>query len=255
MIRSIFAKILLGFCLVPASLLLGACSGSEPAPASEPATTGSLSLPLLASAGSHTYRLQGGLYVYGPTFTSLDLNAETSLLTTALQTGSYTANLYSWQLTRDDGAGNFWPVTAVLVSSSSPSFTIFNQATTSLSFQFETDAQLVTVGSGALELTIDVNETAPVCTPLGDDCAVGTWCAPPELTGEPLGCIAEGSVAEGEPCSSPLDCAANSSCYNFGSGAVCRRLCASVDFDEPCSSGGVCTPQGVDYGVCIPETP
>jgi hypothetical protein len=252
MIRSMICKTLLGVGLLQGSLLLSGC-GSDASHHEESATTGTLSLPLLATAGAHTYRLQGGLYVSGPSFVFLDVNADTTVLTTTLQTGAYTANLYFWTLTRDDGAGNFVPVSATLVSSGSPSFTIFNQTTTTVSFQFETDGQIVTVGAGQLNVDIGVHETPPVCALLGSDCPAGSWCAPTELTGAALSCIAAGAVAEGAACLSPLDCAENSSCFDFGSGAVCMRLCASADFNQPCSSGETCTPQGIDYGVCRPD--
>lgn len=98
-----------------------------------------------------------------------------------------------------------------------------------------------------------MTEIPAFCTPLGADCAEGTWCAPPELTGSPIACIAEGPVAEGETCRSPLDCAADTSCFDFGSGAVCTRLCLAGEFGEPCIAEATCTPQGVDYGVCAPN--
>ncbi len=252
MIRSVFARICLSLCLVPGSLLGTACSGEPPQDSTEAATTGTFSMPLLASAGSHTYRLQGSMWISGPLYTYLDLSADTDVATTALPTGNYNSSLNWWTLSRDDGTGNFEPVNATLVSSGYASFSIFNQATTTLSFQFETDGQLITVGSGSLHVAVDVEETPPVCAPLGGDCAPGTWCAPPELTGAVLACISEGPVAVGEPCSSPLDCVGNSSCFDFGSGAVCTPLCSGAELGLECVGGGLCTPQGVDYGVCAP---
>lgn len=253
MIRSTFSKILLGFGLVHGSLFLSGCSGGDTAPAAETSEAGSLSMPLLTSTGGHTYRLQGTLLVSGPTYEYLDLGGDVQVLSRSLPTGSYWAYLYSWSLTRDDGAGNFVPVAANLVSSSQPSFTIFNQATSTISFDFATDGQIVTVGAGTLNVDVNVTETPAVCTPLGDGCEPGSWCAPSELTGAPLSCIPEGPIAVGEPCHSPLDCVANSSCFDFGQGARCTPLCTQADFGQLCGTGGTCTPQGVDYGVCEPD--
>jgi hypothetical protein len=146
-------------------------------------------------------------------------------------------------------------VDATLVSSSSPSFAIFNQTTTTIVFQFQTDGQIITIGSGQLNVAVSVTETPPVCAPLGSDCAPGSWCAPPELTGERLRCIAEGPVAPGATCASPQDCAANSSCFDLGAGPICVPLCARADFNQACGSGGTCTPKGAEYGLCLPGAP
>jgi hypothetical protein len=253
MIRNFIARFALVLGSIHGSLALFGCS-EDPAPAPEPEQTaaGSLSLPLLAQAGGHTYRLQGSMYVSGPSFTYLDLGTDAEVVTTTLPTGSYYGYLYWWTLLRDDGSGNFQPVQATLLSSVSPSFSIFNQTTSTISFEFETDGQIVKVGSGSLRVEVAVSEKAPICTPLGDGCPDGTWCAPSELTGAPLACVAEGAVALGEKCSSPLDCVAGASCFDFGAGPICARLCSSADFEQPCDEGGTCTAQGAEYGVCVP---
>lgn len=248
MFRSLLTRLLLGSCVISGCVSLSAC-GSGSAPQDERSVTGTLRLPLLTTVGAHTYRLQGGLYVNGPVFESLDVNADA--LSVSLPTGDYSAYLYTWQLTRDDGTGNFRPVAATLTSSANPSFSIYNGATSTVSFEFETDGQLVTIGTGALIVDIDVQETPAICSPLGDDCGDGNWCPPPELTGNPVSCVAAGPLAEGEACGSPLECAANTSCFDFGAGAHCVRLCDRTEFEQPCSSGGLCTAVGADYGVCV----
>jgi len=249
MLRSIYAH-LLGLALACSPLALVGCASEVSPEASE--ATGTLSLPLLSQVGAHTYRLEGGFYVNGPVFRSLDMSSDS--LSTVLPTGDYQAVLYSWELKRDDGTGTFQPVAATLVSSYWQPFTIFNGATSTVIYEFETDGLLVTVGAGALNVKLDVDETAPACTPLGTDCGAGAWCPPPELSGSPARCVSEGPSLEGDACSSPLDCAANTSCFDFGAGAHCVQLCASVDFGLPCSAGGTmgtCTAQGADYGVCV----
>jgi hypothetical protein len=252
--RGLLFKALLGVGVLQGAVLAGGCS-ADTASESEGASTGTFNLPLVTQAGGNTYRLRGYLYVQGPAYAYLDISPETDIVSVSLPTGSYYAYLYGQTLERDDGTGNFVPVQAMLMSSSVVPFEIFNQTTTTVSFQFETDGQLVTVGAGQLYVDIEVVETAPICTVLGSDCASGTWCAPPELTGRPLACVGEGSLGEGEPCSSPSDCSANTSCFDFGSGPVCASLCLQSDFDSTCGSGGICTPQGVEYGVCAPAMP
>lgn len=254
MFCSIIARVGFAIGLMSSPFLVAGCSTAPPSEEDRGAN-GSLSMPLLATVGAHTFRLQGAMYVSGPLFSYLDLNADAEVISTVLPAGNYSAYLYSWALTRDDGLGNFAPVDATLISSNNPSFSIFNQTTSTISFQFETDGQLVSVGSGSLQVAVDVNETPAVCTPLGSDCPTGTWCAPAELTGAPLSCIAEGPLALGDACSSPYDCMGNASCFDFGAGARCASLCSSADFDLPCADGGTCTPQGVDYGVCVPSAP
>ena len=209
-------------------------------------------MPLLAQADGQTYRLQGNLYVSGPVFTYVDINTDTDVVSVSLPAGEYSAGLWGYSLLRDDGAGNFVAVDARLVSSSYAPFSIFNQTTTTVSFQFETDGHVVTVGTGQLNVDVDVEITPSACTLLGDDCGAGAWCPPPELTGRPVACISEGTALEGETCRSPRDCARNTSCFDFGSGPRCTRLCLAAELDEPCGMDGVCTAQGLEYGVCAP---
>jgi hypothetical protein len=236
-------------CSVPA---VAACSGS-PNDTGGVEQLGSLNLPLSVTVGDHTYRFsyfQVYIYSAGVLLTSSGDPAET-VLTTALPTGSHQAALFSWALERDDGLGNFAPVQASLMSSSYVSFEILNGSTTTVSFQFETDGQIITVGSGGLTVVAQIEERAPVCVPLGSDCGEGLWCPPPELTGAVLACRQAGSVELGAACSSPRDCVSNSSCIDAGEGPVCTALCSSVEFESACESGGTCTPVGREYGVCM----
>jgi hypothetical protein len=251
MVQNVIARVSLAVSLMCGALLTAACSGA-PAAEEEQGSSGTLTVPLLASAGAHTYRLEGSMWVSGPLFTYLDLSGDSEVISTPLPTGDYNTHLYSWWLTRDDGTGTFVPVDARLISSSSPSFSIFNRATSRIEFEFETDGQIVTIGSGSLRVAIEVHETPAICTPLGTDCPEGSWCAPSELTGASLSCIVEGAVAVGEECASPLDCVGNASCLDFGAGPRCAALCSSSDFGAPCEAGGTCTAQGVDYGACVP---
>ena len=253
MVRSKLVTALFSVGLLYCAALAGGCSSGSQAEESAATGTGTVSMPLVTTVGSHTYRLQGGMYFNGPTFTSLDISADVPVLTATLPTGSYWAYLYYWSLTRDDGTGNFVPVSATLVSNSQPSFSIYNQTTTTISFQFETDGQIVTVGAGQLNVAIDVHEAASLCTVLGDDCPAESWCAPTELTGAALRCVPSGPVAIGQSCTGPTDCSANSSCFDLGAGARCHRLCTSAQFNQPCGGDEICTPKSTSYGVCVPS--
>jgi hypothetical protein len=217
---------------------------------------GTLALPLRVTVGDHLYRFsyfQVYLYSDGVFLSSTDDPAET-VLTAELPTGQHQASLWSWALERDDGLGNFVPVDASLVSSSYVNFEILNGSTTTVSFQFETDGEIITVGSGGLAVAAEIAERAPVCAPLGSDCGDGLWCPPSDLTGAPLACRYAGFVELGAACGSPADCVANSSCVDFGNGPVCAALCSSAELGAACPSGGSCTAAGQQYGVCSPVT-
>jgi hypothetical protein len=228
-----------------------ACS-SDHSGSHEATSTGTLRLPLVTQASGHTYRLAANIEIYGPTYTTLYTGDSTeTVLTTSLQTGAYTAYLSNWILEAQDSSGNFQPVTANLTSSYYVSFTIFNQSSTSISFLFETDGVVVPFGEGQLNVKLGVTETTPACTMLGTDCPSGTWCAPPGLTGSPLACIQSGWLGLGEACSAPTDCAANSTCIDFGAGSVCAGVCPPSQFGQACANG-TCTQSSADYGVCVP---
>jgi hypothetical protein len=236
------------------SLATGCSSGSsDAAKGSAHVATGTASLPLVTTANGDVYRLaNASLLICGQSCTYLsttDDPQETEISTT-LQTGSYQASLQYYELQKRDQTGTFQHVHANLVSSTTSYFSVFDGTTTTISYQFETDGVLVTVGQGKVNVTLDVVQTAAVCTPLGTDCAAGSWCPPAELTGNPLACIAAGDVAVGQQCGSATSCVGNSSCFDLGAGPVCVALCGSEDFGQPCGSGGTCVAVGETYGRC-----
>lgn len=216
---------------------------------------GTLAFPLSVTVGQHAYRFSYfDVYLYpdGVFLSSSGDPAET-VLTAQLPTGQHEASLWNWALERDDGLGNFVPVNADLVSSPYVGFEILNGSTTTVSFQFETDGEIITVGSGGLAVVAKIDERAPACVPLGSACGDGFWCPPGELTGAPLACRFAGSIELGAACGSPADCVANSSCVDFGAGPVCAALCSSDELGAACPSGGSCTAAGREYGVCSPD--
>lgn len=234
-------------CAVPA------CSANDGAEgASE---FGTLSLPLATSVNGHAYRLSGTLLVQGNAYAWVELGGDSDVLSVPLATGSYVAQLYPWQLSRDDGNGTFVDVPAALVSAYQVPFQIFDGVNSTVTFTFETDGVLVRVGAGELDVRVDVQEIAPVCEPFGVGCGEGQWCPSAELTGAARACVAAGPVEVGSPCSGPFDCTADSSCFDFGTGPVCTALCPVSLFGQPCSQGGDCVPDGSDYGLCTPVQP
>lgn len=245
-------------------LLLGtaaSCSdATSVAPVEEGTNTemGSVEMPLVVSSGDSIYRLSLNVQVYNYEYgygygIYSDAYSDETSIKREVPTGEYYSSLYDWQLYKEED-GEIYPVSSVLVSDYSTYFTIHNNATTTLSYTFETDGVRVAFGTGNLVVDVTVNEVDPACTPLGDSCGDGYWCPPPELTGTRLSCVyVQGARTVGESCSAPSDCGANLSCFDFGAGPVCGALCLQDDFDEACASGGTCVAQGRTYGVCVPE--
>jgi hypothetical protein len=252
--KACLSRLCISACLLIGQSLMVSCGGDGPGN-TEYVLTGTLRMPLQTNVGGHIYRLQASIAIYGPSYnylnTSNDLN-ETAL-TAKLQPGNYTAYLNEWNLERSDEQGNFQPVDAILVSESYVSFYIYNQSSTTISFQFETDGVVVVIGDGQLNVKFGVTETPPACTVFGSDCPSGTWCPPSGLTGEGLACVVAGSVPIGASCASPSDCVANASCFDVGAGAACASLCPVSDIGAPCAAGGQCTQAGFGYGVCVPS--
>ncbi len=243
------------------ALAVAGCSGGH-ASASSPsnAATGTVSLPLSTVANGVTYQLVNAdfeIFSEGRNFfetflTSNGPDGGATDLSTTLPTGSYEVDLlFGWTLERQDAQGNLTPVTATLTSNSFADFSIDNGTTTTVTFTFETDGVIVVIGSGALNIAIGVDTVDAGCTPLGNDCASGSWCPPASLTGSDLSCVPAGVTAVGEPCSDPTSCVANASCFQVGTGTFCEALCPSSDFDLPCATGGTCQSATSDYGVCV----
>jgi hypothetical protein len=64
-------------------------------------------------------------------------------------------------------------------------------------------------------------------------------------------CMPAGTQTQGEPCGSPLDCAAGFVCVVSGAGNQCVRICSLTD-PSTCSNGQICEPLDVaGYGGCL----
>jgi hypothetical protein len=244
---------------VSVALAITGCSGGGSAKSQSRESTGTFSLPLSTITNGTTYQLvNAGIQIFSvstffDTFLSSGPDGGTTDLSTSLPTGSYNADLeFGWTLKREDAQGNFEPVAATLTSSSFVPFTIYNGATTTVTFTFQTDGVAVIVGSGIVNVAIDVNAADAACTPLGSDCASGSWCPPASLSGADLACVPAGFVAVGQPCTDPTSCVANASCFQVGdAGTLCAALCPSSGVNLPCASGGTCNPATADYGICV----
>jgi hypothetical protein len=255
--KSIWAKA--GICsalaVTGSPLVLGCTAAGEAGEA--PVAAGVFRVPLTTEADGKTYRISNArIRVGGAADTMLYGSDDPSerALVASLPAGDYTSDLENYELERAGRDGKYEPVIGELVSAAHHEFSLLNGTTTTISYQFETDGQIVTVGSGSLRVEVEVVTRPGACTPLGAGCEPGLWCAPSEFTGQPLACVAAGSNAVGERCASPQDCVENSSCFDFGDGEpVCAPLCGSEAFGTACESGGICQPQGSDYGVCAPE--
>ncbi|HTV18576.1 MAG TPA: EB domain-containing protein [Polyangiaceae bacterium] len=255
MFRYTMARVLLGLSGGLGVCCLAGCSDTDTTYASTPGLA-ELSVPLSVEAEGIRYRLAGArIEVSGASEASLygSDDPDESVLAAMLPVGEYTSELVAWRLERDDGSGRFQPVVAELVSSAQHTFRLLNGSTETISYRFETDGHLVTIGNGTVVVTIDVQRRAGACTPLGSDCEEGQWCPPSELMGAPVACVAAGVVPLGEACRSPSECVANASCIDFGQGSVCTALCDATEFGNACDGGGSCRPKGTDYGECQPE--
>ncbi|MDB4980913.1 MAG: hypothetical protein JWM82_1665 [Myxococcales bacterium] len=153
--------------VVAVLLSLGACQG-VPSGAS-PADTGSVRMALTSSASGASYRLHAARFaVDGPTVTTLDsdLQPDATVLTTTLSTGSYGIALRDgWELQRLD-AGAYATVQATLISANPVPFHIDAGATTDVAFQFSTSGQVITVGTGSLDVCIQVFADAATPVPV-----------------------------------------------------------------------------------------
>jgi hypothetical protein len=154
----------------------GAAQRSEP--------IGTMEMTLLgASTSGKVYRLRNGIIaISGTSITTV--NTEDHLAENAIQLelkeGGYLAELETgWTLERQD-AGVFGPVNAVLTSTNPLPFTVVDQQTTSVRFQFNAGDDVVDIGNGRVVIGIDVEDcdvgNGNVCDTDGDGFAVPADC-------------------------------------------------------------------------------
>jgi hypothetical protein len=121
-------------------------------------------MALITSAGGASYRLHSARFIVtGPTMATLDseIQPDASKLTTTLATGAYTTDLQDgWDLERLDG-GTYVTIQATLVSPNPSAFQVAAGATTNLAYQFATSGGVITVGTGTLNISIQVSVATP----------------------------------------------------------------------------------------------
>ncbi len=160
---------------VAGAAVVGACATFDEDADVE--TTGKASLPLTTVGASGTeYRLDAATFaISGPTTTTLESGAEETL-EVDLASGSYTITLaQGWQLLATvDGVTA--PVEAELVSPNPLPFTIVDETTTDVVFQFEVDGTVIQLGEGTAQISIDVVEASAPAGPCDIYADAGTPC-------------------------------------------------------------------------------
>jgi hypothetical protein len=239
----------------------GACNGehARPAPVSSEGNVGTVHLALTSQNGD-TFRLRRATFeisnasdVEVATLRS-DSDAGDEALQAELPQGQYQVLLAAdWVLEKQGADGAFEPVQSALLTGNPRPFSVRNQRVTELAFAFTTNDGIVTLGAGALNIALEVNDIAalPECSlidpntcPEGQTCLLGdrdgrTFCAQP-------GTLEVGSSCESEQCVAGAQCLRSGE--DAGSASVCHRFCApnaqspfcdcrSLDFDE---NVGVC---------------
>ena len=128
-------------------------------------TTGVLSVELKTSAGAIAYRLRGATFnvtPVGATMAAATINTEDNPDATSVQRQLPPGlnNVFltpGWRLEKEFSAGSFKDVPAQLVSGNPATVTITEGQITNTSFAFQTDGgEVITVGTGTLNLTIEV---------------------------------------------------------------------------------------------------
>jgi hypothetical protein len=219
--------------------------------------TGTVRLDLQGQAQNGTlYRLRLATFTISSTppitLSSDGANATATTISQALPAGSYLVTLQNgWVLDKVVGA-TATPVQATLTSAQSQMFGIQPGASTSVTYQFQTNG--VTVTTGTLNIGIGVTETdggAPsFCMPA---CPANTWCGPSPTGG--AACLTPGSAPLNGMCSTApmgVTCAANLLCVAppGSTSGTCRPVC-NPGAPNSCPMGA-CTPyqNSMMFGTC-----
>jgi hypothetical protein len=157
------AAMLAAIALVPSFL---GCGPAQDAP------TGSVNMKLTGITNGTTYRLRNARFnISGASTTVLDSETDPTLavLSATLPTGSYSINLQSgYALEKLDAMGGATTVQSTLISPNPVSFQIISSSTTNVVYQFATNGTVVTIGTGTLNVGIQVTETSDA----GSTCSV-----------------------------------------------------------------------------------
>jgi hypothetical protein len=242
------------------TLSLAGCASHDDAAGENEGSYGTVVLSLTGQTNGTTYRLRQAVFeVTGPTNTTLNSESDPNgaVLAATLSTGAYLITLQDgWFLERLTGM-TAEPVDATLISSNPQMFGISSAATSSVLVRFETDGTIIDIGTGQLEVAIEVTETSnPIaCDIIGQTgCSMGEACyfggGPDGLT--PI-CAPVGMTPPGGPCMQQNNCTPGAFCGSFdGENISCIAICAVSGMGPTCPAGQACASVGVgDVGGCL----
>ncbi len=192
-------------------------------------------------------------------------------LTATLPTGDYSINLEpGWSLERLD-SGNFDVVDATLTSANPRPFQILGGGTTNVAYQFSTSGTLVTIGTGTLDVSIQVTETGMTggggtggtgmgaCTLVPQSgCPMGQGCYFNGNTGLSGECAPSGMIPiGGANCMAINDCVPGALCAGTDAtnpnATACFQMCNPTDASS-CPAGQTCFDlQAGGLGACAAQ--
>lgn len=242
------------------TLSLAGCASHDDAQGEQAGSYGTVVLSLTGQTNGTTYRLRQAVFqVAGPTNTTLTSESDPngSVLAATLSTGGYLITLQDgWFLERLNGM-TAEPVDATLVSGNPQMFGISSAATSTVLFRFETDGTIIDIGTGQLEVAIEVTETGSTIAcdiinqtgcPMGQGCYFGG--GDDGLT--PI-CAPVGMTPPGGPCMQQNSCAPGAFCGSFdGENVSCIAICAVSGMGPTCPAGQACASVDIgDVGGCL----
>lgn len=245
----------LGAAAVPTACAVGSPDGSE-------SEVGTLRMALTGVSNTgHTYRLRfGDFTIEGPTSTSFstETDPDAAGISVDLAAGEYSITLLDgWVLERDVD-GTWQTVEAELISPNPVSFSIQDQGTTSVPFQFDASGDILALGEGTLEVSVEVDDL--VCAPGTASCdGDGVNGCETNLETDPANCGACDSVCSTTPGATPAcvsgvceteclptraDCDLNpaNGCETSLSTSIqhcgdCGRVCSVANGTPACTAG------------------
>lgn len=224
------------------------CSSNDDRGSQESLGTLNVNLTGTSSSGIR-YRLRNAIFeVNGPDdvvlFSENDVNAPT--IQQDLAVGNYIVELADgWSLERETAGMFFEPVDAALTSANPAAFVIAEQGVTGVVFAFKAGDDVLELGHGVLELSINVEDEG--CQ--AGDVLCGDTCT--DVSSDPDNCGACGvSCAEGESCSAGA-CVGDEGCQ--AGDVLCGETCTDVSSDRNnCGACGLSCAEGegCNAGVC-----
>jgi hypothetical protein len=227
---------------------------------------GRLRLPLVTAAGE-TFRLRAASFTIrsasSTTVATLDSESEPGAteLSVELSPGAYDVALGAgWFLERLSDDGSVSGVNAALLTPNPTRLDVRDSEVTELVYTFSTTDGVITLGSGAVSISVDVvrPEALAACNLASDyygsGCPSGQTCLMAD-EGGPTFCATPGPLPVGAPCESQ-QCVAGAQCLAPEEGAprMCTRFCNPQALTFGCN----CAALSFDAersGICIAPPP